>query len=703
MKKLLTAIITIHLSILLYAQDDISQILIFRNTGEVNLIWSNELDSICLSQWDADSVWHEVPVVQRFHTKDSTLVVPVEEIDSVAFGERNEAKLYDGVKMISDEDLQWIIRCDGKHLYYKTNTPENVLPTVGLRLFAQQQEMFPIGLCAKVTATRRSGNEIDVTVSDIDLSAVFERLFYAGKAPAVSSKSKNFAKAPVWNAHHSLLIGKYGSVDIGLNLDVEVNNIVVQPLRGYYHIDLDISRAFATGFSLSTGQSFALFRGRERVATIPLGVFAYVFTPEITLEAFVELNAELSASLSYNHEISEHITWTSRRGQEPVFTYSNNHGEFDNLPRTDMDITFDGEFFCGAEIGLDLNILKELTGCRLKMAAGPALSGKFGAGLLTRAQEKYDASVYNSATLNSCVQTQATATLYTRGFLDYQPSEIELFKHREKLFERTVDLFPRYERTCGVAAVTQQEKSISVATQSNNEILHSVETGFELVNSQDEVIDSVFVANIQEATESVQGIESTLSMPKTNISPKDLKVRPVFHYAGYTIKAPDVNVHSDMFVQPVVAMHSNGVITALTGIPVLGSAKNDSTLFIAGPWLPVLERDTIFRNKTYNAVPNEGYLLSEKRKDDLIGTWYGNEFGVNVTYTFKNDGTGEFYADNKRENFKYQVNQPIMGRILLIFEESNRTKILYVRYLTEEQLKYTLSSKKEVIVLNKTE
>ena len=101
------------------------QLLVFRNTGVVDLLYTNEVDSILTND-----------TTQVFYAKDTVLVVPIDELDSVAVGSRNEMKFHDGVKELKKtEDLPWIIRFDGQIIYYRTNTPANILPTVGTKLF----------------------------------------------------------------------------------------------------------------------------------------------------------------------------------------------------------------------------------------------------------------------------------------------------------------------------------------------------------------------------------------------------------------------------------------------------------------------------------------------------------------------------------------------------------------------------------------
>ena len=122
---ILIALLTTMVGLWAQTDDDGSQIPVFRNTGEVNLFYSNELDSITTND-----------TAQVFHGKDTTLVVPYSELDSVAVGSRNEAFFHDGVKRLTNAgDFPWIIRFDGESIFYRKDTPSNILPSVGAKLF----------------------------------------------------------------------------------------------------------------------------------------------------------------------------------------------------------------------------------------------------------------------------------------------------------------------------------------------------------------------------------------------------------------------------------------------------------------------------------------------------------------------------------------------------------------------------------------
>ena len=58
---------------------------VYRNDGQFNAFFNDEIDSIVCSNIDLDSIVHEEFVVQEFHTPDSIYRIPIASIDSVGF------------------------------------------------------------------------------------------------------------------------------------------------------------------------------------------------------------------------------------------------------------------------------------------------------------------------------------------------------------------------------------------------------------------------------------------------------------------------------------------------------------------------------------------------------------------------------------------------------------------------------------------
>ena len=307
------------------------------------------------------------------------------------------------------------------------------------------------------------------------------------------------------------------------------------------------------------------------------------------------------------------------------------------------------------------------------------------------------------------MKVDVTASAYYRSIFEKEAREHAFFQLQNKFFERSLDLFPRFAHTRAVAATTEQEQEITVATQADNtqgRLLSSVETGFELVDKDNKVVDSIFVGPVSATENTVQGLQSAFSLPQDGVKLDELRVRPVFHYAGYTVSHASAGVLKDMFVQPMVASHTNGVVTALTGIPVQGQAQNDSTLFVAGPWLPVAPVDSVFSGYkpgggTGGQGITPGQALTTEQKDWLLGTWSGTEMDHAVEYTFEADGKGQLKLDNNATDFTYQTDQPQSGRIVLYLDGQKQAKVLYMVEIKADRMSYRLTNQDTLITLTK--
>ncbi len=245
MKRILFILLATVFAIGSFAQED-TQILVFRNTGEVNLFYSSELDSIFCSPLDTLGVEHETNVSQVFYTHDSAYVIPIADIDSVTFGSRNEIVYKPEVKILNAADTVWIIRVENDIVYFKPNTPAAILPQAGDKLFyPETNEMFPVGLAVSVVSVTPANNEIAVKVEVVDLSEIFDKFFYAGKIEDTAPAANGMRRAPQWQTDFDLQgelnLASHGNISTVGHLAV-IGKTVMCPLKHYYFADIDADR-----------------------------------------------------------------------------------------------------------------------------------------------------------------------------------------------------------------------------------------------------------------------------------------------------------------------------------------------------------------------------------------------------------------------------------------------------------------------------
>ena len=662
------------------------QLLVFRNTGEVNLLFTNEIDSIVTNG-----------TAQVFYAKDTVLVVPIAELDSVAVGNRNVRQLSTGARELTDDnDLPWLIRVEENHLYYRQDTPADVLPMAGEKLFyGTSHELLPFGLTVHVLSTNLRNGEYDVEIENIPLEDIFDLLFYSGRVTLRQKSNSPLSRknAPVdlsmtFGFPEALDFGEMGQ--LGVNGEMVLSgDFVVDLTHHYYHADFKADTEIGLDYSLRSDDSDLVeFESPRLSFTLP--TVAWVIIPRVSLSLYTSAEAELAINYSMKRKFSFEFEWTRKDGNQTCQfrqPQEESEGADDEVK---MDLTLKGEIFLGARAMLDLSIPGNLAGFRADMKFGPNFTGELGLGMLNE-MRNYNPQAFFTSTLKACMKLGATASVYTHEHFLVFGNEIELpfYEHEFRFFEHEIDLFPNYQHTFAMLAppTNTQRREVSVATAISEPTPTDLETGFEIVNSQGEVVDSVYVGTIlskPENPEQLQAFDTSIVIPSSQTGYEGYTMRPIFHYAGHTLSAAPVGVKKDVLIQPYTSTKSNGAMTFISSGPFLASTDNRGTHYQLGAWLPVIPINNVYNNHSGKSI---GLLIDATYRDYLIGTWNGFWGEETLTLTFKEDGTGRY----NEHGFRYEVNMPQTGDILLTFE--NDEQIVYrVISLTETELQ--LSDKK---------
>lgn len=204
---------------------------------------------------------------------------------------------------------------------------------------------------------------------------------------------------------------------------------------------------------------------------------------------------------------------------------------------------------------------------------------------------------------------------------------------------------------------------------------------------------------IIEIADTVQTFTTMFELPPS-IKQKDMDgytMCPIFKYAGYTIRAAPVDVKHNVLIQPYTATMSNGAMTFISSGPFLGSAEKDSTLYLVGAYLPVAQKNNVY--KKGDTTIKMGKHIDSGGANNIVGTWQGMIGEKQVTLILKSDYTGSY--DTSRA-FKYELNIPQSGDLQLTFD-NGETLLFRVLSVTENELKIEDKRQKdsEVIVLEK--
>lgn len=154
---------------------------IYRNDGQFNAFFRDEVLSIDYSNYDVDSVYYDQVVTQVVNTADSVYKIPLAAIDSVGFV-TPETKYKPGVIQLEGDILNYIISQESLSIFFRTETPNNLLPHIGDKLITMEMtDLFPIGFAGEVIDVKNRDNSIEVKCTSVNLLDVFEQYYGASE------------------------------------------------------------------------------------------------------------------------------------------------------------------------------------------------------------------------------------------------------------------------------------------------------------------------------------------------------------------------------------------------------------------------------------------------------------------------------------------------------------------------------------------
>ena len=681
-----------------FARDESTQILIFRNTGEVNLLYSEKLDSIVFSRMAPDSVWYDSIVSQIFYSVDTALIVPIAEIDSVAFGPHNVIELKKNVINLKENQLiDYVIRYDGEYVYFREDLPQPFIPKESeYLLFPDKQEFFPFGLCAEVIQVIFENGEYAVQVKNIPFEEVFDKFFYAGTITPNEHTAAYVKGKKVLPRGETVATGRI-PITINENCSMVIDGNLTWNLQcvaklGYYHIGGSIDADF--GFTTKLSLDGEIEYESEPFLRIPLPPVAMVLKPEFTISAFADFNAEFGFEYDMRRKWHHEFSWTRKKGQNSFISNQNKTSASDEHDEAKVDLYCNGNFYFGPKIALDMGVLFDFVGVGVDLKVGPEFSGEFGLGVLRETLNTFDPKAYGKAQMNVCSKIGFNGYITHQKLFDDNEAKEILCSLNHSFGKHTLHLFPEFQETKAVLNKIA-DQPLSISTKTETPIAHPLEIGFELLDENEQVLDSVFLKEpILANDSSQQGFSAALNVEIPEGKEKLISARPIFHYHGYTVRAEKEPLLSDLLFQPYISYQSNGAVSIISGLPFIGYYKKGELAYSIGNYLPIVRRDSIFSNNS-----NEDGIVSGVYVDDmdlLLGSWYG-ELGnepVQIDIMNQNAGVYQSLTEGKERKFSYRVNDPQTGCLTLYYENGD-TQVFTITFISSEKMDIVMDNKKK--------
>jgi hypothetical protein len=177
MKRLYLILLLVVVTLSASAQTIGEAFYIYRNDGQFNAFFRDEVQSIEYSHYDLDSVYYDENVTQLIYTQDSLYRIPLAAIDSVSFVQP-ETVYKEGSIPLEGALFDYLIRVEEGMLVFDLALPESLVPDVGDKLVATDiTEKLPNGFVGIVKTVSAGNDGIYVNCENIELSEAVSQYY----------------------------------------------------------------------------------------------------------------------------------------------------------------------------------------------------------------------------------------------------------------------------------------------------------------------------------------------------------------------------------------------------------------------------------------------------------------------------------------------------------------------------------------------
>lgn len=178
----------------LSAQTQDNALYVYRNDGDFTAFLREDLDSIVLSHYDADSVYQKECVMQVFYTPDSIYRIPIAAIDSVSLVALPTI-INEDVFPLTAEHTPYILRGDTLSFEFNLSTPQSLLPKVGhIVVSSYDCDAFEDGIIGRVLSVEKKSDGIYYKCEKAYMDDVFGQILYTGDLKGDDSSQNSLSR-----------------------------------------------------------------------------------------------------------------------------------------------------------------------------------------------------------------------------------------------------------------------------------------------------------------------------------------------------------------------------------------------------------------------------------------------------------------------------------------------------------------------------
>lgn len=414
---LLLAVFNLHSSMFIELQaqiiEDGEAFYIYRNDGDFNGFFYDQVEEMRVSKIDLDSIEHDEYVVQEVVTADSIFRIPLAAIDSIGFVQP-EIKFAPNVRQMDMMDItKYITRVEDEDLYFSKDIPAELVPKVGEIIIGATGPFAGKGFGGKVRHIVNNSEYYRVMTDRLtEQVPIFEQYVSVEEVtsdPATGQvrrrvagynqikKAGGFSSGTLidfsLNGHFTLIpdnLGVYFGVDV--NSGIKVKLLCMHQIYDTHYF---IKVMLAEDYNVSAGMSFAIKGSGEKSLGEVTGLRPSILFPAAA--PLFSIHPVPDLAVTWSGEFKAAVTFPVKSGSlrqtfiidtdsSTPITYQGNESVQDDPPASfvdgaNIDLQFNGTLGVGikSEIGIfTADWIKYIFDCGIAtdVFVGPKLEGQ---------------------------------------------------------------------------------------------------------------------------------------------------------------------------------------------------------------------------------------------------------------------------------------------------------------------------------------
>ena len=545
-----TAIIIFALHIAAEISGD-KRITVFLKNSPAEVYNAGELESVDFSFVGNDDKEYDHIVSHVFTMGfDSVASYPVELIDSIVFGSGNNRVPKETSVEITEAKHAYITGYEDGVIHYTLQTPAALLPSVNdLIYYDNISEIFPAGLCAKVTGVMSQDESIAVAVTEVEPSELFDEYVvsteFAGEPHQVYIDSEGDeedaapepqCRATVWDGQR-----KYNmKANVGLSTSYVRYDILSGDI--FAKITLTVDGEYNLNCRHNGNVDVTYSSGKTVAVPIAISeVNKKWFNPTMDMKVSFKVKAtssDVNLDIKRKHKAS--FYYIVSKG-DTILYKPEMAADGDCITTFNNDAYLDGTLSLTGSFTISMRPFMRNKGTRAVISTGPSLKGSIGAESLKKMSAEYVRELYDKSqlSLNTSMSVSGSSTVY-KGSKVVSTSKMKANgRLSSMLSEGKYNMLPAFYDVN--SSVDASAKSINLTCKSSTRLIRDLNVSSEVFNPSDgrSIAQGSGQKTFISGTEADNEYTSDIGMGSYSGNPYTCHARPIINYGAYGIKGPD--------------------------------------------------------------------------------------------------------------------------------------------------------------------